>query len=118
MSHKNQNYFLSYFIYRHFTTFNLFLVDDSDNSAMIGITVAALISLLLVVAYFATYFTSKNKLENRNRPRPEYMSPSQQQQQYNIIHQQHPTTIYTPVSQNSHNVETDVSKFNRNVEDA
>ena len=64
---------------------------------MIGITVAALISLLLVVAYFATYFTSKNKFENRNRPRSDYMSPSQ-----------HPTTIYTPVPENSHNVETDV----------
>jgi hypothetical protein len=74
---------------------------------MIGITSAALISLLLVVAYFATYFTSKNKLRNRSRPRPEYMSPTQ-----------HQTPIYTPVSQISHNVETNDSKCNGKVEDA
>ena len=55
---------------------------------MIGVTVAALISLLLVGAYFGTFFISKKKFdrfETRPKPREDYMSPSHHEHDFKNI---------------------------------
>ena len=49
---------------------------DKTNGALIGVIVACLMSVFLVVAYCAAYYRSKNKFNNRNKPRADFMSPS------------------------------------------
>ena len=69
------------------------------NSALIGVTIAALVSLLLVGAYFGNYFVSKkrfDRFEARPKPREDYMSPAHHENDFKNVLQSLPVSDDPP----------------------